>query len=50
MPTNTTASGFAGVTLIRTSPSRLGAYSQPVPDDPRSVGTVANADPEVENW
>src|SRR5512132_2272262 len=49
MPTNSGGLALAGVTRIRTLPSRLGEYSQPTPGDPRWVGSVANAHPEVEN-
>jgi hypothetical protein len=48
IPTNSCEPGLAGVTRIRTFPSRPGAYSQPTPAEPRSVCSVARADPVVE--
>ena len=48
MPTNSGVPALAGVTRIRTLPSKPGE-SQLAPRDPRWVGSVVKADPEVEN-
>src|SRR5262249_42798279 len=48
-PTNTADPPAPGLTRIRTLSNRVGEYSHPAPADPNCVGSVASADPAVEN-